>query len=256
MNIKHALHKMQDSFWEWLRYPQPSQAQRKLLGLHTDVIDIEFTARRLASEQSAAYVLDHMRTTPNFASDYDLHHWVATTQLSTDLFAKGTVLEFGVATGRTLNQFSHWLPQKTVWGFDSFEGLPEDWTSRMRRGFFARSSLPRVKSNARLVVGLFDQTLPSFVRDHQQDLPILLLHMDADLYSSTVTVLDSLKKNIVPGTMIIFDEYINYPGWQLDEFRAWQQFCKQHQVTYDYVGLVSRHQKVAVRVTGINHSQG
>jgi hypothetical protein len=237
-----------DRLEEWWRYPQPSQAQKKLLGLHTDVIDTEFTATRLASEESARYVLENMRAVPNFDTDYDLHKWAATTQVDPNLFYTGTVLEFGVATGRTLNQFAHWFPNKPVHGFDGFVGLPEDWTSRMRKGFFARKNLPRVKPNCQLWVGWFDQTLPGFKQQVQQDDPIALLHVDCDLYSSTVTILTELSDNIVPGTVIIFDEYINYPGWQMDEFKAWKEFVVKHNRDYEYIGRVSKHQKVAVRV--------
>lgn len=242
------LHRLWDRISEWRRYPQPTRAQRQLLGQYTDVIDTEFTAMRLASEQSAQYVLEHMRAVPNFECDYDLHQWVCETQLEHKLDSRGTVLEFGVATGRTLNQFAHWLPHKTVYGFDGFEGLPEDWTSRMRRGFFARDSLPRVRSNCELVVGWFDQTLPRFCAHNLGGRPISLLHVDCDLYSSTVTILNNLRHNIVPGTVIVFDEYMNYPGWQLDEFRAWQQHVAAYGRSYEYIGRVSRHQQVAVRV--------
>jgi hypothetical protein len=64
-----------------------------------------------------------------------------------------------------------------------------------------------------------------------------------------VTILNTLKDNIVPGTVIIFDEYINYPGWELDEFKAWQEHVAKYNVEYEYIGRVSRHQKVAIRVT-------
>ena len=241
-------YRIKDRLEEWWRYPQPTRAQKQLLGQYTDVIDTEFTAVRLASEESARYVLEHMRAVPNFDTDYDLHKWVATTQLDQKLLSDGWVLEFGVATGRTLNQFAKWLPNKFVFGFDGFEGLPEDWTSRMRRGFFARDTLPRVRSNCQLVVGWFDQTLPGFKQNKIKQGPIALLHVDCDLYSSTVTILNNLKDNIVPGTVIVFDEYINYPGWQLDEFRAWQEHCRMYGVRYEYIGRVSRHQKVAIRV--------
>jgi hypothetical protein len=95
-------------------------------------------------------------------------------------------------------------------------------------------------------VGWFNETLPGFVRTHDQ--PIALLHVDCDLYSSAATVLSTLKDQIVPGTVIIFDEYMNYPGWQLDEFKAWQEHVRAFGVKYEYIGRVSRHQKVAVRV--------
>lgn len=238
---------MLDRFQEWRRYPQPSLAQRQLLGMYTDVIDTEFTAVRLASEESARYVTENMRTVPNFDTDYDLHDWVVRSQLDSDLVERGLVLEFGVATGRTLNHFARLLPNKTIHGFDGFDGLPEDWTSRMPKGFFARKNLPRVRSNCELVVGWFDDTLPRFV-PLCRGAPVALLHVDCDLYSSAVTVLNNLKDQIVPGTVIVFDEYLNYPGWQLDEFRAWQEHVKAFGVKYQYIGRVSRHQKVAVRV--------
>lgn len=242
------LHRLLDRLEEWWRYPQPSHAQQKLLGMYTDVIDTEFTAIRLASEESARYVVENMRAVPNFDTDYDLHEWVATTQLDSKLMSRGTVLEFGVATGRTLNQFAYWLPEKLIHGFDGFVGLPEDWTSRMRKGFFARGNLPQVRANCQLWVGWFNETLPKFKEQVQLTRPIVLLHVDCDLYSSTKTVLNQLKDNIVSGTVIIFDEYMNYPGWQLDEFRAWQEHCKMYGIKYEYIGRVSRHQKVAVRV--------
>lgn len=248
-NTLNFAHRLIDRIVEWWRYPQPSRLQKQLLGQYTDVIDTDFTAVRLASEESARYVQEHMRAVPNFDTDYDLHQWVAETQLDSELVQTGLVLEFGVATGRTLNHFARCLPEKTVHGFDSFEGLPEDWTSRMPKGFFARKELPRVRKNCRLHVGWFDNTLPTFIEHSDSGKnPIALLHVDCDLYSSTVTILENLKTQLVKGTVIVFDEYMNYPGWQQDEFRAWQEFVANNNITYEYIGRVSRHQKVAVRV--------
>jgi hypothetical protein len=245
------LHRLIDRIKEWWRYPQPSFIQKHLFGQYTDVIDTEYTILRLASAESASYTLMHMRTVPNFTCDYDLHKWVTTTQLDATLPKNAAILEFGVATGRTLNQFAHWLPNKVIHGFDSFQGLPEDWTSRMPRGFFKRTNLPKVKPNCRLHVGWFDQTIVAWKNDYG-DVPIQLLHIDSDLYSSAQTVLTTLSKNIVPGTVIIFDEYINYPGWQQDEFRAWKEFVRNYGIQYEYIGRVSRHQQVAVRVTYVS----
>jgi hypothetical protein len=242
----NKFYKFKDYLEEWWRYPQPSYFQKKLLGMYTDVIDTDFTATRLASEESAAYIQQHMRAVPNFKTDYDFHEWIVTTQLDHNL-DNGMILEFGVATGRTLNHIARLLPNKFVHGFDSFEGLPENWTSRMPKGFFRRDNLPRVNHNCRLHVGWFNETLPRW-KSVFGDNPIQLLHIDSDLYSSAVTILSELEANIVPGTVIVFDEYINYPGWQQDEFRAWQEFVAKNAIDYEYIGYVSRHQKVAVRV--------
>ena len=239
-------YRLKDRVEEWLRYPQPTRLQKQLLGMYTDVIDYDVTAVRLASESSARYMIANMRAVPNFDIDYDLHDWVVRTQLDSTL-GSGLIAEFGVATGRTINHIARLKPKDIIHGFDSFEGLPEDWTSRMPKGFFRRTAVPKVRENVELHVGWFDITLPGFKAKYG-DTPLQLLHIDSDLYSSAVTILDTLKDNIVPGTVIIFDEYINYPGWELDEFKAWQEHCKMYGREYEYIGRVSRHQKVAIRV--------
>ena len=71
-----------------------------------------------------------------------------------------------------------------------------------------------------MIKGLFDDTLPSFAKTHTQ--PVSFLHVDCDLYSSTKAIFDILGDQIVEGTVIVFDEYFNYPGWQHHEFKAFQ----------------------------------
>lgn len=241
------LYRIRDRLKEWLRYPQPSWLQRQLLGLYTDSFDLDFTARRLASEESARYMVEHMRSVRNFRTDYDLHAWIKE-EIDPGLAQDGLFLEFGVATGRTLNHWARSWPDKTIYGFDGFQGLPEDWIWNIRRGHF-RQRLPRVRKNCRLVVGWFNETLHEFLETHSGN--VAFLHIDCDLYSSTAYVLEKLKRRIQPGTIIVFDEYFNFPGWQQDEFRAWKEFCQHNGVKYEYIGMVTRHQKVAIRVTSI-----
>ena len=239
-------YRLRDQIKQWLRYRQPTRMQREVLGLYTDSIDTELTAARLASETSAKYVTTHMRTTKNFAYDYDFHEDIVT-ELDPGLRQQGLILEFGVATGRTLNHWARLLPEKTIHGFDVFTGLPEDWRSRFARGTFAQP-LPRIRKTCQLHVGLFEDTLPDFVETNPQ--PVALLHVDCDLYSGAKTILRQLNHQLVPGTIVVFDEYLNYPGWEMDEFRAWQDFCSINYVKYEYISRVSRHQQVALRITG------
>ena len=244
--MKQFLYRIKDRIEEWWRYPQPTTEQKKLLGLYTDVIDTDFTAIRLASEESARYIQDNMRTVANYANDYDFHEAVGT-WLHGELKYNGLYMEFGVATGRTLNHWARMFPTSTIHGFDSFLGLPENWTSRMPKGFFSRHHLPRVRKNCELHVGWFEATVPEFLQKHPLT-QIALLHVDSDLYSSARYVLETCRDRIRPGTVIVFDEYMNYPGWQKDEFRAWQEFVIKYNIQYEYLGYVSRHQKVAVRI--------
>ena len=239
------IHRTLDRIRQWWRYPQPSGYQRRLLGLHTDSFDTDFTARRLASESSAEFIVQHLRTARNFATDYDLHEWISYRVAPTP---GGLYLEFGVATGRTLNHWARLFPRYTIHGFDSFEGLPETWSWNFQQGHF-RQKLPRVAENCDLHVGWFDRTLPDFLRQHGGSLDFL--HVDSDLYSSAAYVLESLADRMRAGTIIVFDEYLNFPGWQQDEHRAWQEFVTRHNVKFDYLAFVSRHQQVAVRIESI-----
>lgn len=138
--------------------------------------------------------------------------------------ATGFVAEFGVNGGGSINHMARRLAGRPVHGFDSFEGLPEDWSgNNFVKGEFGRGGkLPRVRSNVRLHPGWFDASLPVFLASEPG--PAALIHVDCDLYSSTRTVLDALGPLIVPGTVLVFDEYFNYPGWRRHEHLAFREF--------------------------------
>ena len=84
---------------------------------------------------------------------------------------------------------------------------------------------------------------------------IIFIHFDADLYSSTKTVLDILADRIVPGTVIQFDEYFNYPGWQDGEYKAFKEFVESRDIKFEYIGYLENDEQVAVRILGVG-SQG
>jgi len=144
-----------------------------------------------------------------------------------DLGLPGVALEFGVATGRTLRLIAECMP---VFGFDSFEGLPEDWRAGFPAGMFACIE-PMVRG-AEIVVGRFEDTLPGYVWPEK----IGLVHLDADLYSSTRTVLDHLDKHLEVGTVVVFDEWHGYPGCELHEQRAWREFAERTGWAMDVIG--------------------
>mgnify|MGYP000400761291 CR=1 FL=1 len=101
-------------------------------------------------------------------------------------------LEFGVASGNTINYISKFTNDK-VYGFDSFEGLPEKWRDSFDKGAFNRNGdLPKVNSNVELIKGWFDETLPNFIKNHNKK--VSFIHMDADLYSSTKCILNEHKQ--------------------------------------------------------------
>lgn len=189
------------------------------------------------TEGSILYQQEHMPGVPSYASDLRLHQAV-----SSQVLQGGYIMEFGVARGRSIRHWASIFPTHDIWGFDGFEGIYEDWNG-LPAGTFAQKP-PRVPHNVHLVIGRFDQTLPGWCQKHPG--PVSLLHIDCDLYSATCDIFDNLRDRIVSGTIIVFDEYWNYPGWQQHEFRAWQEQNRP----YEYIGHVhgGNYQPVAVRV--------
>jgi len=160
----------------------------------------------------------------------------------------GLYFEFGVRSGRSINHIARRRPNVTVHGFDSFEGLPEPWTGwTVERGGFGGEGMPMVEANVELHVGWFDDTLAPFVDDHPGH--VSFVHIDSDIYSSARTILCGLAARMRPGSVIVFNEYFNYPNWKQHEFKAFQEFCEEYQVTYDY--LCWGMYEVAVKITSI-----
>lgn len=147
---------------------------------------------------------------------------------------EGLVLEFGVYKGYSISIISDTLKDKQIYGFDSFEGLPETWRPGFEKGVFALSHIPDLPSNVSLIKGLFQETLSQFLKDHHE--PVSFLHIDCDLYSSAKFVLFSLKDRIIPGTIILFDEFYNYIGWEQGEYKAFLEFIKITKKSFSYIG--------------------
>lgn len=139
-------------------------------------------------------------------------------------YTSGYFVEFGVYSGRTINIIAERIKPRVVYGFDCFDGLPEDWRPEFRKGAFATRQIPNVHPNAYLVKGYFDVSIPIFRTSVLKDSELALVHVDCDLYSSTKTIFSELKKNIVPGTMICFDELIGYPNYENHEIKALYEF--------------------------------
>ena len=139
----------------------------------------------------------------------------------------GHAVEFGVAKGHTLRLIAETMPAT---GFDSFQGLPEDWRPGFPAGRFAYK--PPTIPGAEIIVGLFADTLPTW----NPPGPLGLIHLDADLYSSTALVLTHLEPHMDSGTYIVFDEYHGYPGSELHEQLAWEEYAARTGVTWDVIG--------------------
>ena len=153
--------------------------------------------------------------------------------------------EFGVATGTS---FKWWLeqnknPQSKFYGFDTFEGLPEDWGTY--KAGEMNANLPQIDDNRHeFLKGLFQDTLFNFIETHRIDNNRIIIHLDADLFSSTLFVLTTLAKYLKPGDLIFFDEF-NVPN---HEFFAFKVFTESFYVKYELIGAVNNYYQVAFKV--------
>ena len=102
-------------------------------------------------------------------------------------------------------------------------------------------------ANVQLHQGFFAASLPGWVEKNPG--PAAFIHVDSDLYEPARCVFEHLQDRIVPGTVIVFDEYFNYPNWQEHEYKAFQELVERCQVRYEYLAY-ARFQ-VAVRITAI-----
>jgi hypothetical protein len=159
----------------------------------------------------------------------------------------GSCLEFGVFSGATINHISSLLPNMKFHGFDSFEGLPEDWNmgGKMvkKESFDRQGNMPEVNRNVHLYKGWFSDTLTPWLG--LNTMPVSFLHIDSDVYSSAAYVLDTLNYRIRPGTIIRFDELscwrtvfsevsppnvqrVGYSTWEDHEWKALNEWLTKY----------------------------
>ncbi|CAA7618288.1 class I SAM-dependent methyltransferase [Magnetospirillum sp. UT-4] len=157
----------------------------------------------------------------------------------------GLVLEFGVRRGTSLTHLAEAAGQ-TVHGFDSFQGLPADWGGETAGVLTTGTELPVVPANARLHPGWFEDSLPDFLADHPG--PVRLVNIDSDIHASARTVLWRLADRLVPGSVVVFDEFIGNRTWAADEFRAWSEFTEAFGVRATVFALSTATKQVAMAI--------
>lgn len=216
--------------------------------------DAEFMAWKLATETTAAYINKNMYSVRMFTSPTStarndiegrnglLDHAVRSVASS------GSFLQCGVRRGRTINFLANVISKdQIIHGFDSFEALPDERSfGRGKRELPLGGEIPRVLQNVRLHKGWPDLTLSPFFQEHPE--PIAFLYLDADGDQMARRILAIAKSKFVPGTVIVFEEYFNFPGWEQFVFKAFQECIADTQLQYEYIGCAPRHYSVAVKL--------
>lgn len=236
MGLKKVVKAILDHTWiPFVQYTMESvliQRRPKALTL------VEMAWQR-ARASSLDYVDAHMQHALIFSSRKALWEFAVR-----DIRSNGIAVEFGVWEGYSIKHFAKHFP--IVYGFDSFRGLHEDWVGHdlLKGTFDLKGALPSVPANVQLVPGLFDQTIPPFLQEHRENFSFV--HVDSDTYEAATTVLSLIGDRLESGTVLVFDEYFGYHGWQLGEYRAWQELVAKHNLKYEYIAC-SEHQ-VALRL--------
>ena len=145
----------------------------------------------------------------------------------------GDWAEFGVWKGETARELLQHLPVgKNLYLFDSYEGLNREW-SGLPAGSFKLDKPPVFDdSRAVMVNGLFEDTVAGALAGKT----LGFLHIDCDLYESTLDVLNSVPP-LEKGTIILFDEYVHSLGGKPvdDEHRAFNEWVDDSGYTFNYL---------------------
>ena len=155
-------------------------------------------------------------------------------------------LEFGVWTGRSINFLSKYLNKTQIYGFDSFEGLKEDWHGyHITSGTFnLNKKVPKLKKNVIPKIGLIQDTLPLFLSEKNPS--INFMHIDTDTYETAKFILNSTKKYLSKNCIIVFDELYNYPGWDVGEYKALTETFIEDE--YKFLGFALKGEQAVIQI--------
>jgi len=184
-----------------------------------NVVDIVY---KRAVERSALIVEKHMHDAIGVRSKKELWNYCANIADPSHVW-----LEFGVYRGTSINYLSRFCSR--IYGFDSFEGLAEDWrgNSLAKGAFNLDGRLPKVGRNVTLVKGFFNETLETFLVNKKNQ-RLGLVHLDCDTFDSTSYVLEHLGIQRLKGCVVIFDDFFGAPGFEMGQYRALNDLLKKN----------------------------
>jgi O-methyltransferase len=155
-------------------------------------------------------------------------------------------MEFGVAKGLS---FKWWLDKNQnadsrFYGFDTFTGLPEDWGPFKAGDMSTGDAVPQIEDNrGKFIKGLFQDTLPDFLKNLDNS-KRKIIHLDADLFTSTMYVLGMFAPYLKSGDILIFDEF----AVPKHEFLAFTNFVDAYRVNYEIIAAYNNFFFVAVKL--------
>ena len=173
---------------------------------------------------------------------YDLYNSIIRTENLDEIY----FIEFGVAQGKSIKWWVENNKNKNsrFLGFDTFTGLPEDWGLFKKGDMSSEGVSPNIQDKrCSFIKGIFQKTLPPFLRNFKSDLR-KVIHMDADIYTSTLFALTLLGPYLKKDDILIFDEF-NVP---LHEFKAFTEFTNSFYIKTEVIGTVNNYYQTAFKI--------
>ncbi len=185
------------------------------------------------------------------AGNYDDRYRLYDDVIQRESLDRGPVeyLEFGVYEGASITWWARHIPDPGArfFGFDTFTGLPEQWARYPRNTFSTGGRIPDLPDpRVHFHEGLFQHTVPSFLQRFSRRGRVVV-HLDADLYSSTLFALTALFPVFQPDDLLFFDEF----AAPASEFRAFDDFVSAYMVKYDLVGAANNFNRVCLKLKQI-----
>lgn len=179
----------------------------------------------------------------NYYKRYELYKWVFENE---NLHSQINYIEFGVASGESFKWFLN--QNKDVgskfYGFDTFDGLPEDWGPYKKGSFSNQNKPPEVNDKrAEFFTGLFQQTVPLFLKQLNNNIKNIIM-LDADLYSATLYALSNMSPFLKKGDIIFFDEF----AVPTHEFKAFLDFTQSYYINLELIGAANNYYFTAFKV--------
>ena len=180
-----------------------------------------------------------------FLHTWELKRYSINKAIENDLEQKKYYLEFGVFTGNSINFLSKQLKTK-IYGFDSFVGLKEDWLGShwSKGGMDLKGKIPDLNKNVIPIKGWVQDTLPKFLNEKKPS--INFVHMDIDTYPSSKFVLSNLKPFLNKSCIITFDDFYNFAGWEVGEYKAFAETFNENEYKFLAFSKFGRHVTVQI----------
>jgi hypothetical protein len=179
----------------------------------------------------------------DYEKRYNLYKWVIEKENLGNIPVN--YLEFGVAQGQSFKWFlqQNKLGESRFYGFDTFTGLPEDYGPYKKGHFNNQNEFPEINdSRGKFYQGLFQQTVPGFLKELNNNRNIIML--DADLYSATMYTLTSLAPYLKKGDIIFFDEF----AVPTHEFKAFYEFVQSYYINLELIAAANNYYFAAFKV--------